>query len=110
EDALEADPALDPGQRATRTGVDAATKRDVVEGVLPVDLEVVGALEAPGVAVGGPVEEHDRRPGLDLDVADRRCALGEPEVRLHRALDAQRLLDEVRDAVLVLAQLVLKLR
>ena len=35
---------------------------------------------------------------------------GETEVGLHRALDAQRLLDEVGDAVAVLAQLVLELR
>ena len=46
-------------------------------------------------------------PGCRRRCRRRRCvvvAAGEAEVGLHRALDAQRLLDEVRDAVPVLAR------
>ena len=105
EDALEADPALGPGERAAGAGVGAAPEGDVGLGVGPVDAELVRALEAPGVAVGGAVEQHHRRAGLDVDAADRRGAPGEAEVGLHRALDPQHLLEEVGDPVVVGPQL-----
>src|SRR5581483_10857532 len=110
EDAFKADATLGPRQWSARTGVDTTTEGDVVEGVLPVDAEIVRALEPPGIAVGGAVEEHHRRPRLDLDTADRGRPLGEAEVGLDRTLDPQGFLDEVGDAVLVFPKLVLDLR
>ena len=110
EDALEADAALGAGERAAGARVVAAPERDVRLRVRAVDAELGRALEAPGVAVGGAVEQHHRRARRDVDAADRRGAAGEAEVGLHRALDAQHLLEEVRDALAVGAQLVLELR
>ena len=48
EDALEADPALGPGQRAAGAGVDAAPERDVGLGVGPVDAELVRGTRTAG--------------------------------------------------------------
>ena len=76
EDALEADPALDPGERAAGAGVGAAPEGDVGLGVGPVDAELGRALEAPRVAVGGAVEQHHRGAGRDVDAADARWCAG----------------------------------
>ena len=89
--------------------MDAAAEGEVLPRVGAVEAEIGGALEAPGVAVGRAVQQHHRRTGRDLDAADRRRPAGQAEVGLHRALDAQRLLDELRDAVVVRAELVLEL-
>ena len=109
EDALDADAGLGASQRTAGTGVDAAAEGDVLARVGAVEAELGRALEAPGVAVGRAVEQHHRRTGRDVDAADRRRPAGQAEVGLHRALDAQRLLDELRDAVVVRAELVLEL-
>ena len=53
EDAFDADPALGPGERRARAGVDAVAERDVLAGVDAVGVELVGALEAARVAVRG---------------------------------------------------------
>ena len=76
EDALEAHPALDPGERAAGARVRAAPERDVGLGVGPVDAELGRALEPPGVAVGGAVEQHDRRAGRDVDATDASSSDG----------------------------------
>src|SRR3954468_12676948 len=109
EDALDADAALGARERPTGARVDAAPERDVLLRVGPVDPELGRALEPPRIAVGGAVEQHHRRARGDVDAADRRVATGETEVGLHGALDPQRLLDEVRDALTVHAELVLEL-
>ena len=109
EDALDADPALGPGQRAARAGVGTPPEGDVGLGVGAVGPELGGALELPRVAVGRAVEQHDRGAGGDLDTADRRRAAGQAEVGLHRALDPQHLLEEVGDPVAVGPELVLQL-
>ena len=69
----------------------------------------VGILEAAGIAVRGAVDDHDGGARGDLDAAELRRHAREPEVALHRALDAQALLDEVRDELAVLAQQLLEL-
>ena len=99
EDPLDAHPALHPGQGPPGAGVDAAPERDVDLGVRPVDPELVGALEQPGVTVGRAVEQHHRRPRGDVDAGHVGVPTGQAEVGLDRALDAQRLLDEARDPV-----------
>ena len=76
EDALEAHPALGPGQRAAGAGVDAAPEGDVGLGVGPIDVELGRALEAPRVAVGRAVEQHHRGAGRDVDAADGRGCAG----------------------------------
>jgi hypothetical protein len=55
--------------------------------IRPVDPEVGRALEPSRIPVGRTVEQHDRRPGRDLDPADPGCPPGEPEIGLDRALD-----------------------
>ena len=67
-------------------------------------------LEAAGVAVRGAVDDHDGGARGDRDAAELGRHAREPEVALHRALDAQALLDEVRDELAVLAQQLLELR
>ena len=68
-----------------------------------------GHSNRPGSRLAAPLSSITGVPGRDVDAADGRGAAGEAEVGLHRALDAQRLLDEVRDAVAVRPQLVLEL-
>ena len=70
----------------------------------------VGMLEAAGIAVRGAVDDHERAcpPGSSTPPSSVVHAR-EPEVALHRALDAQALLDEVRDELAVVAQLLLEL-
>ena len=77
--------------------------------VRAVDVELRRTFEPPGVAVGGSVEQHDRRSGRDVDAAERRAAAGETEVGLHRALDPEHLLEEARDVLAVRPELVLEL-
>ena len=67
-------------------------------------------LEASGIAVGGAVDDHERGARRDRDAAELGRHAREPEVALHRALDAQALFDEVRDVLAVLAQQLLELR
>src|SRR5207248_7959474 len=92
EDAFDAHAALGPSQGPARTGVGAAAEGDVIQGVLPVGAEVVWTLEPAGIAVGRSVEQHHRRPRLDLDAADGGGPKGKAKVGLHRALEAQRFL------------------
>ncbi len=68
-----------------------------------------GCSNRRGSRFAAPFKHHDCRAGRDVDTADRRRHTGEPEVALDRALDAQRLLDEVRDAGAVFAQRGLKI-
>src|SRR4029077_17324886 len=108
EDALQADAGFAARQRPSRAGVRAAPERDVLPGVRPVEPELGGALEVSRVAVRGAVQQHDRRARGDVDVADPGGPPGQAEVGLDRALDAERLLDEVGDASGVGPQLVLE--
>ena len=91
------------GARKRRAGarVGAVAERDVLAGVGAVDVELVGVLEAARVAVRGAVEHHHRRARGDVDAADGGRRARQAEVALDRALVAQRLLDEVRDAIAV---------
>ena len=109
EDAVEADPPLGPGQGATGTGVGTPAEGHVCPGVGPVHVELRRVLEAPGIAVGGAVQQHDRCAGRNVHAADGRRTAGETEVGLHRALDAQGLFDEARDELFVRPELVLEL-
>ena len=90
--------------------MDTPAERDVGLRVGAVDAELVRALEPFRVAVGRAVQHHHGRAGGDVDTADLRRSAGQAEVGLDRALDAERFLDEVRDALVVLAELVLQRR
>ena len=110
EDPLDADATLGTRPAALRDrSATPTTEGHVLLRVGAVQPELLGTLEPSWIAIGRAVEDHHRRSRCDLHAADRGAAAGQPEVRLHRALDAQRLLDEVRDALPVRPQLVLEL-
>ena len=69
---------------------------------------VGGVLEQPRVAVAGARHEHDRASGGDLDPAERGAHPRHSELGAQRALQPQRLLNEVRDAVAVGTDLLLQ--
>ena len=107
--AFDADPALGAGQRRARAGWTPWPNAMCSRAFAAVDVELVGVLEAARGRGWPPVEHHDRGAGGDVDATDRRRHACQPEVALHRALEAQRLLDEVRDAAAVVAQELLQL-
>ena len=111
EEAVEGHPALGPGERRSGARVDAVAERDVLPGVGAVDVELVRVLEHPGVAVG-------RRRARSMRLLPAGISTPPSSVRTRairnwraeRALEAQRLLDEVRDALAVLAHQLLQVR
>ena len=104
EQPLQSDPGFGAGQRCAGAAVDAAAEGQVLAGVLALGIEGVRILEAARVAVGGPVDHHQRAAGADGFLADGGRHPRQPEVALDRALDAQAFLDEVRQQAAVLAQ------
>src|SRR5439155_3192038 len=110
EDALDADATLGARQRPPGARVVTASEGDVLLGVGPVEPELRRALEPSRIPVGRAVEQHHGRSRCDVDPAHGRGSSGETKVGLHRALDPERLFDEVRDALSVLPELVLELR
>src|SRR5215207_8867103 len=72
EQPLDAHAGLRTRQRRTGTGVHAAAERDVLAGVGAMHVEPRRIVEAPRVAVGGGDEQHQGRPGGDVDAAERR--------------------------------------
>ena len=110
EQPLEPDPGFGAGQRRAGAAVDAAAEGQVLTGVLAVGIERVRILEAARIAVGRPVDHHQRAAGADGFLADGGRHPRQPEVALDRALDAQALLDEVRQQAAVLAQPALDVR
>src|SRR4051794_35612150 len=62
---LEADAGLRARQRGTGAAVDAATERQVLACVLALGVKRVRILEAPRVAVGRAVDDHQRAPGAE---------------------------------------------
>src|SRR5207245_10742855 len=107
EDPLEADAGLGPCQGRARARVHPPAETNVLEGVRTVETELVRLLEPARIPVRGSHHEKDVRPGSDVDVADRRRAAHQAEVRLDRALVAQHLLDERRDHVTLLPEVLL---
>ena len=108
EHSLDADACFRTSERRAGAGVDAVPERDVLAGVHPIGSELVGVLEAARVAVGRPGDHHHRGAGGDVDAADGGRHPRQPEVTLHRALEAQGLLDEARDAIGFTAEQVLE--
>ena len=74
----------------------------------PVEAELAGTLEEPGVAVGRAVQQHHGCAGGNVDARDGGRLPGQAEVGLHRALNAERLFNEGGDPLGVLTQLVLE--
>ena len=66
-----------------------------------VDVELVGMVEHPGVPVAGAGDEHERRPGGDVDAAELGGDAGHPELGSQRALEPEGLLNEVGDLLAV---------
>src|SRR5262245_39506486 len=61
---------LGPGQRGPEAEVDAVAEREVVARAPP-DVEAVGIVELPRVAVPAAEAGHDHRVGGDLDAGER---------------------------------------
>ncbi len=96
ERLLERDAPLEARQRGPQAEVDAVAERDVVVDAA-VDVEAIGIGELALVAIGGAGEQQHLRAGghdlaVQLDVAGRPSAL-----HRRRRLEAQELLDRVRD-------------
>ena len=108
--AFDGDPPLVAHERRARAGVDAATERQVLAGVGPVDAEILWALETATIPVGGRQEHHQAAAGGDLDADERGRLARRAEVGLHRALEAEHLLDEVGDPPGLVPKAVLELR
>src|SRR6201991_4348092 len=107
EQPLEPDPGFRAGQRGAGAAVDAAAEGQMLTGVLAVGIEGVRILEASRIAVGRPVDHHERAAGADGFLADGGRHTREPAVALDWALDAQALLDEVRQQAAIVAKLAL---
>ena len=60
--------------------MDAEAEAQVLAGVGAVDVEVVGVLEEPWVAVGGAREKEDARTGRDVDPGERCADAGHAEL------------------------------
>jgi hypothetical protein len=88
--------------------VDTPAERQIRPGVGAAEREARGIRKTARIAVGRSVEHHHRRTGRELDPVQLGPDASEPEVPLHRALESQALLDEPRDELSVLAQLVLE--
>src|SRR4051812_20527291 len=82
EQTFDADVALGPRERRTRTRVHTVPERDVLPGVRAIQPELLGRLEAARVTVRGAVEHHYGRARRDVDTTDRRRHAGQAEVTL----------------------------
>ena len=90
--------------------VDAAPEGRMVARYLPVEIDLVGSFELGGVAVGGAPEQQNRGTGRNVDAAERGVLGHGTHVVPERRLQAQRLFDERRDLLGVLAEMLLQLR
>ena len=97
------------GERRAGARVDAVTEGHVLARVDAVDPELVGVVEAARVAVGGAVHHHERGSGRELDAADGAPDARQPELALDRALESEHLLDEVRDELATVTELLLEI-
>ena len=68
-------------------------------------IEAVGVFEDARVAVGGADHRHHHGPRRNVDAGEARVAQGEAEGALDGTLEAQALLDEVRDRPGIAAEL-----
>ena len=99
EHALDRDSSVGTYERCTWARVDTATERDVLARVVTVGAELGRALEAAGVAVAAGQEQHDGAARGNFDASDDGGLSCHAHVDLHGAVEAQHLLDEVRNAL-----------
>src|SRR5262245_41735972 len=71
EQPFERDSRLGTPQWRARTRVDSTTERNVLADVGPVQVELVGVLEATGVAIRGAVQDEHIRARRKPEVRDR---------------------------------------
>src|ERR1039458_4716095 len=101
---LDADASLGAGERPAGAGVRSPPEGEMFTNVGPVDLELTGVVKVAWIPTGSSVEDHQGRPGRNVDTAHcRRCAR-QAEVALYRALDPEAFLDEVRNPLGVLSE------
>ncbi len=92
EQFVECDAALQPGQVGAQATVHALAEGEVGDVVAP-DVERIGVVVAPGVAVGGSEQHQDGATGGDRSVVTVVVAQREAPDMGSRRLEAQRLVD-----------------
>jgi len=94
---LQEDAHLHPGQVLAHALVAAVAERQVVRGVVAVEVQRVRVLEVALVVVGRSHDDQQPRALRDFDAADPRVGHGKPPPRDDGAGQAQALLDGVGD-------------
>ena len=84
-------------ERGAEAQVRSLAECEVELGVGAVDAELVALVEVRGVVVGRREAHHDAPAGRDRDAADLGVDLGHAPVVEDRPVEAQDLLDRVRD-------------
>ena len=84
--------------------MDAEAEREVLLGVLAVDVELIARREGAVVAVGRAEQQQHLRPGGQIDVGDPGIALHQAPPGEDRWPEAQQLLDGGRDTAWVAAE------
>src|SRR5262245_4171767 len=87
---------LEPRKRGAEAEVRATSKR-LVAHVLARDVEAVGVRVAVGIAIGGSERDHHGFSATDRAAADLEAAHRNSPALHHRGLEAEDLLDGVRD-------------
>jgi hypothetical protein len=82
--------------------VGAVAEGHAALGLLAVEVEPLGALVDPLVAVRRPPEQQDDRAGLERDAPELGVARDQPRAELHRRLDAQRLANRALEQAAIL--------
>src|SRR6202012_220740 len=95
--------ALQPRHRLSDAAVNAGAERHM-SGRAAADIEAIGLVPAPRIAVGGSEEQQHLFAPAEPHAADVDRFGGGAEERLHRRLEAQYLLKGTADQVRVLAQ------
>src|SRR5215468_8628492 len=97
QEPLDADACLGAGQTGAGTEVLAVTEGDVTPGIWSLGVEAVGVFKNTRAAVGGADHGHHDGPRRKLGAGQARIAEGEAEGAFDGTLEAQALLDEVRN-------------
>ena len=106
EEPLEADARLGAGETGAGTEVLAVTEGDVAPGVRDASASKrSGSSKTRGSRLAAPITAITIGPRRDVDAGEARIAQGQTEGALDGTLEAQALLDEVRDRLGIAAEL-----
>jgi len=110
EESIEGDPGLKPCQGSPDTEMDPPPEPEVLAGRIAIEAELSRCVEPARIAVGGGPDQHDMRPGWNLDSGQGCGANGAPVVASERRVDSTRFLDEGRDGRWISPEGVLEIR